>query len=163
MNKSVFENHPKFWVQEYQLKPISMKDLNEIEELCSYYPPERRRTGKELIDIIDKEYKEQSGINWGIYLKDELVGTIGFYRGFEKNQGELGYVLREQFRNKGIGSACARVLTQIGFSKMELDAIEAFTAIDNEASKKLLISSGFSRIDHKDPKTAAFRIENDRS
>jgi len=159
MNKIVFDKHPELSVGEYYLKAISSKDLKEIEELCSYYPPERRRTAQELIDIVDKEYKEHLGINWGIYLKDELAGTMGFYRGFEHDQGELGYVLREPFRNKGIGTICAKALVDLAFTTMELKSIEAYTAIDNEPSKKLLMSSGFSRINHEDPKTAAFRIE----
>ncbi|MFT4602941.1 MAG: ribosomal-protein-alanine N-acetyltransferase [Arenicella sp.] len=160
MNKEVFKKHPQLEVGDYILKAISNSDLKEVEELCTYYPPERKTSAKALIEKVEKQYEEHSGINWGIYHNNELAGTIGFYRGFDNDQGELGYVLREKFRRKSIGKICAKAVIKVAFEQMELTAIEAYTAIDNEPSKKLLASVGFKRIENPDENTAAFRIEN---
>ena len=159
MNQDVFLSQPIVEVENYKLKPIDSSDLKEIEELCSYYPPERRISATDLLEKINQEYIDKNGINWGIYLKNELIGTIGFYRGFDKSEGELGYVLRSAHRNKGIGSICAEAIIKIGLELMELKAIEAYTAIENLASQKLLEKVGFKRIKHPNKKTAAYRIE----
>ena len=159
MNQDVFISHPIIEVEAYTLKAIGSSDLKEIEELCSYYPPERRISATALLEKINQEYSDKNGINWGIYLKNELVGTIGFYRGFDKDEGELGYVLRSDFRNKGIGSICAKAVVKTGLELMQLKAIEAYTAFDNLPSQKLLEKVGFNRIEHPDEKTAAYRIE----
>jgi ribosomal-protein-alanine N-acetyltransferase len=159
MNNIVFKNHPVLTIQRLELKPLSQKNLVEIEELCSYYPPEKRISAEALLTKITQEYKAENGINWGIYFERELAGTIGFYRGFEHNEAELGYVLRKKFRKQGIGTLCAKAIIKIGFNQMELDAIQAYTGIENIPSQKLLEAAGFKGIPHPDAETAAYRVE----
>ena len=160
MNEEVFISHPTLEVGHCTLKALSFFDLKEIEELCSYYPPERRISASALLEKIEKEYQAKNGINWGIYSNSKLIGTVGFYRGFENNEGELGYVIREKYRGLGIGKTCAKFLVDFALKKMELSAIEAYTDKENIASQRLLRAIGFDRIEHKDTNTAAFRIES---
>ena len=108
MNQEVFTTHPTLTFDDLILKAISILDQSEIEELCSYYPPEKRISAKALVAKVEKEYQEKNSINWGIYKSNKLVGTIGFYRGFENDQGELGYVLLKKYRGLGIGTSCGK-------------------------------------------------------
>jgi hypothetical protein len=42
-------------------------------------------------------------IHWGIAenVTNKIIGTCGYYRGFDKGGGELGFVLSAQYRGKG--------------------------------------------------------------
>ena len=121
--------------------------------------PENRRT-KNISDAIkhikklNAETKSNKSFSWGITLNDypEIIGTICLWN-FSKDYktAEVGYDLNPNFQKKGIMSESLKSVINFGFIDLCIDRIEAFTHIQNENSKKLLVKNGFSIIeDRKD-------------
>jgi ribosomal-protein-alanine N-acetyltransferase len=143
MNYSIFQHHPLLVCEGILLKELSVADAEIIDEISSYRLTAERLSGKELLDKLKREYESKTGINWGIYISNELAGTIGFYRGFENDEGEIGFVIREKFRKQGIAFKTLTFLTQFGLSVIQLSKINAYTSEGNIASKNLLTKAGF--------------------
>ena len=101
---------------------------------------------KELIYKIDDGIKNNASIAWGITLKNEkeVIGTIGYHR-IEKEhyRAEIGYMLHQEYWNKGLMSEAIKAVIHFGFENMKLHSIEAKLDAANIASKKLLTSHHF--------------------
>ena len=121
--------------------------------------PENRRT-KNISDAIkhikklNADSKNNNSIAWGITLNknSKIIGTICLWN-FSKDYktAEVGYDLNPNFQKKGIMSESLNSVINFGFVELCIDRIEAFTHIQNENSKKLLVKNGFSIIeDRKD-------------
>ena len=121
--------------------------------------PENRRT-KNISDAIkhikklNTDTKNNKSIAWGITLNEnpKIIGTICLWN-FSKDYktAEVGYDLNPNFQKKGIMSESLNSVVNFGFIELCIDRIEAFTHIQNENSKKLLVKNGFSIIeDRKD-------------
>lgn len=158
MNESVFTEFPELKLNQYDLKAISVNDLPEIEELCSYRPPERSASAKELLKKINAEYESKNGINWGVYHADKLIGTIGFYRGFENNEAEIGYVLLKAYRNQNITTLAVKLLVKFAFEQMGTVLVKAYSGSTNTASHKVLLKSKFSQVKSDIPNDLKFEI-----
>lgn len=102
---------------------------------------------EQFIAMIDENIDSNSNINWGIYLKtnpEQLIGTIGFYRNQpEHHRGEIGYMLDNQFWQKGIMSEALQKVVDYGFHTIGFHTIEANINPDNEASRAILLKHGF--------------------
>ncbi len=146
MNEAIFKVFPELTMDEFTLKAISENDMNEINEMCSYRPADRQSTGPELLQKIEDEYLAKNGINWGIYFENKLIGTIGFYRGFENNEAEIGYVLLKQYRGKGITTKAVKLLVRFAFEDMKISKVKAYTAKENLASHYVLEKSSFRKV-----------------
>jgi RimJ/RimL family protein N-acetyltransferase len=69
-----------------------------------------------MLEQIDLDYRRGETVHWGIEIDRQIAGTCGFYRGFANAVGEVGYVLRADFRGRGIMTAAMHaVLTRLGF------------------------------------------------
>ena len=62
---------------------------------------------------------------------------------------EVGYDLNPNFQKKGVMSEALNSVVNFGFIELYIDRIEAFTHIQNENSKKLLVKNGFSIIEYR--------------
>jgi len=98
-----------------------------------------------MLRRIHGDVARGDGFHWGICLQgsDEVVGTVGFYRGFAGGAGEVGYVLREAYRGRGIMTRAVRIVVAYGLGPLGLTRVEALTAHDNAASRALLLRAGF--------------------
>lgn len=126
-----------------------------------YYNQKNASDVNEAIQILKKvdfNYRNGSGVNWGIVIPDtgEIAGTIGYYRGFEDNTGEIGFVTKEKFRRKGFTFHAVQLLTEFGYSKMNLQKIIAYTNPDNVASQNLLKKTGFVQTNDSDNRNIRF-------
>jgi [ribosomal protein S5]-alanine N-acetyltransferase len=99
----------------------------------------------EMLRRIHGDVARGESLHWGICLQgsDEVTGTVGFYRGFAGGVGEIGYVLREAYRGRGIMTRAVRIVVAYGLGPLGLTRIEARTASDNAASRALLLRAGF--------------------
>lgn len=136
---SIFPNVDNERVLLRQIQPSDIKHLIEI----SYYNAVQAETetqAREMQDRIDKDYLNGNSIHWGIAdkLSDKIVGTCGYYRGFENASGELGCVLLPMFRGKGYMSAAMQLAIDFGLSQLKLQRIWAATNRDNLDAIKLL-------------------------
>jgi RimJ/RimL family protein N-acetyltransferase len=65
----------------------------------------------------------------------------------ENKETEIAYALMPQFRGRGLATEIARALRDIGFTRLGLTNMIAFTLTDNRASRRVMekISLGFER------------------
>lgn len=88
------------------------------------------------------------GICWGIEPKGSgyLAGTIGFWRiNKENRRAEIGYVLHPSYQHQGIMSEAMRTVARYGFKEMQLHSIYADINPANNASRQLLLKTGFRK------------------
>ena len=86
--------------------------------------------------------------------------------GFELPRiADLGYWLVERARGKGIGVSAVRLLVEWGLRRPGIDALEAFVAEDNAASRRLLERLGFTaagrrahRVNELDAELLVYRL-----
>lgn len=128
--------------------------LSDEEDLCEYmlqrvdaefeaYPDFTKDKAKEEI-----EYRSKSDEFYAIELKQshKVIGNVYFGKR-DFNSMELGYVLNEDYHNKGYGSAACKAVVDYGF-KQGLHRIYAECAPQNIASWKLMEKIGLTREAH---------------
>ena len=130
-----------------QIKSSDIKDLVEI----SFYDSKPALSIEDAIEMQSKiniDYENGSSIHWGIADKqtNEIMGTLGYYRGLDKGVGELGCVLRPKFRRQGIMTKAMKLATEFGLFNMGLSKIIAITSKQNLRSIKLLERLNFIKI-----------------
>lgn len=118
----------------------------------------RKMIAEAEIDELKQAYSEMlSGAvnnpedrHWYVMWRAEFedgthIGDLSF-KGFENGVAEIGYGINEEFRCKGYATEAVTALSHWAFFKPEVERIEAETEESNEASKKVLVKSGFVRM-----------------
>lgn len=150
------QNFPTIDLGDYILRE---KREDDAVDFYSYYSdPE---VNKYIISEIPKTLEEArlelsywrnvfyrgDGIYFAIARKDndKLIGSIGFTtKNSYNNRIELSYDLAKEYWRHGIMTKAVNALVEYGFKEMKINRIEAFMAIENIASRKLLEKCGFS-------------------
>ncbi|MCR4030003.1 MULTISPECIES: GNAT family N-acetyltransferase [Flavobacterium] len=155
-----FSPFPVIETERLILDRVTEADLKEVFELRSnpetmkYIPRplvKNNEDALEHIKMIDEKIENNTGINWGIRLKDDtkLLGIIGFYKMQPENyRAEIGYMLSPDFHGKGIVPEAVNVLINFGFKNLNLHSIEAVIDPENYASEKVLQKCGFVKEAH---------------
>ncbi len=151
-----FSVFPEIITQRLLLRRISIDDAGEIlmlrsnEEVMKYVDRKRASGIEEaqaLINTMNETVDTNNGIMWAIALKEQptkLIGYIGFWRLIKQNyRAEIGYMLNPKFWKMGIMKEALLRVIDFGFDEMKLHSIEADINPDNEASAKILESTGF--------------------
>lgn len=104
------------------------------------------------IRMLNEGVAKNETINWVITFRDKpdhMIGTIGYVR-IEKEdyRAEVGYLLSDQYHNRGIISEALQAVLQYGFSVMQLHSVEAVIDPENIASEKVLEKNGFVKEAH---------------
>ena len=156
-----FSIFPKLKSKRLVLNNISHENAKDFSEFAwRDGKPVKPEGIPELIQLNEDRYAEKTTINWGIFLGSKLIGAIGFYRGFENMIGEVGYVLNEKYRNKGITSEALKLVLDFGFNELELEEIRAYTEEKNEPSVRLLEKYGFVNSKEKLRIYTIFKLTN---
>lgn len=120
----------------HTMKYLDRPDLKDLGEARLY------------IDKNKSDYLRNEGISWILVLHEtkEVIGTAGFWR-FDKanHRAEIGYMLLPQYWGKGLATEVLDSIITYAFSTLKLHSIEANVNPENEASKKLLLRSGFKQ------------------
>jgi len=104
--KPPYEYFPIIRSDHIIIRQISPSDIKDIEEISvydgKYALSEDEAT--QILSKVDKDYLDGNSIHWGIndIEKNIIVGTYGYYRGFENEIGELGCIMRPGFRGVGV-------------------------------------------------------------
>ncbi|MBO9731456.1 MAG: GNAT family N-acetyltransferase [Chitinophaga sp.] len=82
---------------------------------------------------------------WGIYVKDKIAGVITLtpQTDIYRHSAEIGYWLGAPFRGKGVMTEAVSLLTAYAFNELSILRIYAGVFAYNEASKQVLLKSGF--------------------
>lgn len=122
------------------------------------------------INKLKNFLKEDKSISWTLNKKDSKakIGGICLWNFSEdKKTAEVGYDLLPEYFKKGFMTEALQAVIDFGFNTLNLNTIEAFTHLENEASKKLLISNGFifqpERKDPGFPKNLIYTIEQPKN
>ncbi len=167
MNKPPFKKFPKLSSEKIILREIIDADIPDIIELSFYdgKPAENAAQAFKMQERINKDYQKGDSIHWGIanIKSNKIIGTCGYYRGFEAGSGELGCVLLREFRGLGIMTSALKLAIDFGLKNMELKRINAITTKQNYRAIKLLNRLGFGKLDSLAEDEIEFEIIGERA
>lgn len=150
-----FSPFPVFRTKRLILRKIEHSDVNEVFFLRSdpdtikyidKAPAASVKDATAHIDRIEDLRIKNEAINWGISLKedDKMIGNILIWNiKKEHYRAELGYVLHPAFHRKGIMKEALETVMAYGFNTLKLHSMEAIINPGNDASARLLETSGF--------------------
>lgn len=106
--------------------------------------PYTMKHAREWIEKNENFAKEKPlrSVNFVIEIKGEVAGGIGISK-IEKNEGELGYWLGENYWGKGIMSGAVNEVTNFGFKTLKLKRIYADVFPFNKVSMRVLEKNGY--------------------
>ncbi|WP_047986434.1 GNAT family N-acetyltransferase [Ornithinibacillus californiensis] len=120
------------------------------EKVCEFlYDEELFTSRNDAIELVKwYENPEKTGYNrWVLVKKDEnreQIGTCGFHLWDKSNNiAEIGYDLWYEYWGKGYMKEALISAIESGFNHMKLNRINAYVALDNINSIKLLEKLGF--------------------
>lgn len=145
-----YHNFPDIAGNKISLRQIKTSDINGLIEI-SFYNSVQATTLQQAIAMqakINRDYDDGHTIHWGIEenLTNKIVGTCGYYRGFDNGEGELGCVLLPQYRCQGFMTAAMLLAIDFGLNNIGLNRIKAITSTQNIKAIKLLERINFHHI-----------------
>lgn len=163
MNLPPYTSLPELKTGNLLLREVRQEDIPHLLEILTYdgKSAETLEQGIEIIRKIDQNYRDGDSVNWVIenLVTQELIGFVGYYRGFENRIGELGFILKAAFRGLGFMSPSLSVAVEFGLNQMKLKQITAFTKPDNEKAITVLERNGFVSDNKPDGKYLKFVYE----
>ena len=143
----------------YTLRPPEESDANTIYEACQdpliprFTTLPVNYTLSHALDFLQRipasiELQREIPFVMEFGVGDEKVfaGVISLHTiSIDNHRAEIGYWMDEKMRGQGIATVAAKMITGYGFDTLGFKRIEAAVDIDNTASLKLLISSGYER------------------
>lgn len=143
------------------LRAVTSHDVADVVSISAYdgRPARDEADAAAMLERIDADVARGESVHWGICLEgtDRVVGTVGFYRGFTDGVGEVGYVLHEAQRGKGVMTRALRLVVAYAFDALGLRAVVAWSDPNNVASHAVLRRCGFVLADGEDE--GRFRFE----
>lgn len=148
--QNVFDPLPVLKSDRLLLRAIETTDIPAVVEISAYDGVLARHQSDalEFLERIKADSAKGESLHWGICSRDgcEVFGTCGYYRGFERNTGEIGYILRSAYRGRGLMTEAVRLIVDFGFRVMRLSRIIAITDSRNAGSIAVLERNGFRRL-----------------
>ena len=141
MNPPPYDTFPAFYTGDLFLRRLTVNDLNDIIEISHYGGKPMASEGEalEMLKRIDNNYLDGTSISWGITTSDgKVAGSIGYYRGFSGNTGEIGFILKKDFEGKGYMTAAVKAAVDFGFDTIGLGRVVAITRRDNSKARAVL-------------------------
>ncbi|MDW7739320.1 MAG: GNAT family N-acetyltransferase [Bacillota bacterium] len=138
------------------MRKLDISDAQDVFDYASdpkvskYLTWDRHKSIDESIEYIRKaldRYEKDEAGEWAVILRDinKMIGAIGFVQLDPHNFcGTIGYVIGSKYWGKGLMTEAVRKLIDFAFSEMGLNRIEAYHAIDNEASGRVMQKAGMS-------------------
>lgn len=132
------------------LREIKEADLNDLIEISFYDAKQATRLQEAIVmqSKINADYLKGNSIHWCITdnTTRKIVGTCGYYRGFENGAGELGCVLLKQYRGKGYMTNALKLAIDFGVHTIGLKHIFAVTTMQNAKAIQLLMNLNFIKV-----------------
>jgi ribosomal-protein-alanine N-acetyltransferase len=129
---------------------ILQLDSNEIvaKAIQLTNPPASLEDGRNVVESIMKQYKENGIGRWMVFLKDsnEFLGLAGLKIEHDVNGHEtfvdLGYRIFPKYWGKGYMSEAAKAVVKYGFEQMNYDKICGYIIKGTIASQRVLENAG---------------------
>ena len=102
------------------------------------------QTYEYLNNLVFQTYRAGAGMYWGIVEKEssKLIGTCSLHNTPIHRRAEMGYVLSRDYWGKGLMTEAAKAAIAFGFHVMQLLRIQAYCAVENIGSTRVLEKSG---------------------
>ncbi|MFT2007491.1 GNAT family protein [Pontibacter sp. 13R65] len=157
-----YDKFPFVSSDKISLRQILDSDISDLIEI-SFYDSVQATTLEEALEMnsrINRDYEDGNSIHWGIVenITNKMVGTCGYYRGFDKGKGELGCVLLPQFRGQGLMTSAMLLAIEFGIRNIGLNRIWALTSQGNEKAIKLLERLDFKKNEVLDKNEVEFEL-----
>jgi len=153
---------PTLCTERLQLRQLTTDDAQDVLEVFAFNKENPTvECAVDKINTLSSTFKKKEGVTWAIIFQNELVGTVGFYRGFNNDTGEIGYVLKSKFKRLGIMSEASVCVMKFAFERVGVEKITAFTGGDNSPSIKMLHSLGFIPSTIPSDKYSVFEISKE--
>lgn len=147
MNIPPYDKFPEIDSETIILREIQDDDIKDVVEISFYdaMPALTVEKAKEMQNRINQDYQNGSSIHWGIANKqtNQIMGTLGYYRGFDHGIGELGCVLKSEFHGKGFMTTAMKMAAEFGLNNIGLTKVIAITDRQNNSAIKLFNRVGF--------------------
>lgn len=145
-----YNHFPAISGKKVSLRQINFSDINSLIEI-SFYDSIQAVTLQQAVEMqnkIDTDYMNGNSIHWGVEdnLTNNIVGTCGYYRGFDKGAGELGCVLLPQYKGQGFITPAMQLAIEFGINSIELKRIWAITTKQNDKAIQLLKRLNFIKM-----------------
>lgn len=147
------ENNTSFYELETDrlvLRKLSLKDTDDMYEYGSdkkvseyvMWPQyTSKQDGETFAEFVINQHKEGHQHFWAIEIKEtsKMIGTINFVGIKEKyNWGELGYVLNQNYWNKGYMTEAIKAVLKHSFESLKLNKVQAKCIKENIASYRAM-------------------------
>ncbi|MBO4641536.1 MAG: GNAT family N-acetyltransferase [Bacteroidaceae bacterium] len=136
--------------QKLELRQWALSDSKELMRLCNVIDrrflsdrlpnPYTEKDAKEWLKMVSKN-EASTGIYRAILCEGALVGSISVER--KGNEAEIGYMLLNEYANKGIATEAVKQICPIAFKILSLERITANVFQPNIASIRVLQKNGF--------------------
>jgi ribosomal-protein-alanine N-acetyltransferase len=137
---------------------IKAPTLSDYHDWCDLHAksdvmPQTKEVVLEWLNHHIKEFQTDGYGMGSIFLKEtnEFVGRAGLFHcpneNNQKSDVELGYIIRQEFWNKGFATEVAAALINKGFDDFNLDKILALTRPDNKKSIHILEKIGMRYVE----------------
>ncbi|MDD2283308.1 MAG: GNAT family protein [Eubacteriales bacterium] len=154
--EDIFTHMPVLETRRLVLRPLSLDDAQDMyayarDPLVSRYVPwEVHRGIEDTFAYLNTVVEDQlAGLvsSWAVVSKaeDRMVGTAGYvWWQPEHSKAEIGYVLARRLWGQGLISEAAKTIIDFGFTRMELNRIEARCFEANIASARVMEHCGMT-------------------
>jgi len=148
---------PKLETKRLVLRELVEDDAQDIlncfsnEDVLRFYgqkPLTSKEQVKQIIRNFSRQFKEKSGIKWGIELKESrtIIGSIGLQEwSLEHKRANISYALFPEKWGRGYASEAVDKVISCGFQELGLERIGAIVFVENIASNQLLTKLGFTK------------------
>ncbi len=99
-----------------------------------------------FIEKINKSVSENESLFWAIcrHENPEMIGTICFWNfSDDRKITEVGYSMLPNYQGQGFMTEALDCVLTYASQNLELDAVLAYTHVENTASSRLLVKRGF--------------------
>ena len=133
-----------------EIKQWALSDAKELTSLCNAVDrrflsdrlpnPYTEKDAEEWLKTVS-ENEAVTGIYRAIVYDRKLIGSISVEK--KDDDAEIGYMILNDYSNKGIGTEAVRQVCSIAFKILSLEQITANVFQPNIASIRVLLKNGF--------------------
>ncbi len=96
-----------------------------------------------------QKFVNNSGIELGIWHKEQLIGDLGLnFIDWQNKRADMGFSLTADFQGRAIATAACRALLAYAFGELKLNRMEMRCSKDNERACALARRLGFTQEGH---------------
>ena len=154
--EKIFESFPLLSSTNLQFKQIeenhldglfAIYDNDKVFEYCGIIPKHNIQTVQKMIGHFERDFTKRSRVKWGIFFKAQPSTLVGIIEAMDFNHKvnmvTIGYYLAEDYWHKGIATEAVQTINKFLFEEADINRIQAEVMPMNDASKKVLLKSGF--------------------